>query len=90
MPCEYVSTSVFETFKDKDTLKKALERVRHLWGRFRLIGDTSIDADDEETAGLIKQAYQIEAAKAKAKKQGFFVSEKFNRDTGTIKLTLSR
>jgi hypothetical protein len=83
MACEYESRSVFETFTDRATLEKALDRV----GRagFDRVG-LDIRHDNQGRMNELKQAYQVEAARAALKKKGFFVAE--TKTATGIKLTV--
>lgn len=84
MACEYYSLSVWESFKDRATLEKALARV----GRagFDFVG-LDVRHDNQGRMNELKQAYQVEAARAALKKKGFFVSEK-KQENGKITLTV--
>ncbi len=87
MPCEYLSESQFEEFTDLATLEKALARVGQ---RGYLVEGLRVEALDGPGAmNRLRQAYQVEAAKATAKKKGFFVSETTNPD-GKIVLKIRR
>jgi hypothetical protein len=94
MPCEYDSYSVFETFTDRATLDKALAKVQTEKGfsrtGYRVYQDRSGRLQVEASTvamNALKQAYQVEVARAALKKKGFFVTEKKAED-GKVTLTV--
>lgn len=94
MACEYTSTTAFEVFTDRATLDKALARVRDAGyerAGYRVFNDRSgrlqVEADNQGRMNALKQAYQVEAARAALKKKGLFVTEK-KTENGKILLTV--
>jgi hypothetical protein len=86
MACEYDSYSVFETFTDHETLNRALKRVAGKTTGLYVNG-LRVEGNDRDM-NLLKQSYQVEAARAALKKKGFFVSETLDKNTGKIRLTV--
>ena len=84
MACEYESRSVFERFTDAKILDAAFKRIDRAgyYGR-----GLRVEAESQGKMDALKQAYQVEAAKAALKKKGFFVSEK-KQENGKITLTV--
>jgi hypothetical protein len=85
MACEYESYSVFEQFTDAAILEKAINRMEYR-GDFTRQG-LKVETRNYRDMNALKQAYQVEAARAALKKKGFFVSEK-KQENGKILLTV--
>jgi len=86
MPCTYESRTEWTSFTDKATLQKALDRLdMRTRRRLNVIG-LNVEGEPEDLNAL-RQAYQVEAQKATAKKRGWFVTETRLSD-GKIKLTV--
>jgi hypothetical protein len=86
MACEYTSTSVFEQFTNRAALEKAFDRVGRRGFELAVTG-LAVLADNQGRLNALKQAYQVEAARAALKKKGFFVTEK-KAENGKITLTV--
>lgn len=90
MACEYESYSVFEQFTDRAILDRAFDRLGLGFCNRRFIKDgLTVRAIGGNQAHMdaLKQAYQVEAARAALKKKGFFVTEK-KQENGKILLTV--
>ena len=84
MACEYNSYSVFEEFTDAAILAAAMKRTgTEGLSVYRL----EVQANTAGRMNELKQAYQVEAARAALKKKGFFVTEK-KAENGKITLTV--
>ena len=83
MACEYDSYSVFEQFTDAAILAAAMKRT----GTDGLSVYRLEVQGTAERMNALKQAYQVEAARAALKKKGFFVTEKKAED-GKVTLTV--
>ena len=83
MACEYDSYSVFEQFTDAAILAAAMKRT----GTDGLSVYRLEVQGTAERMNALKQAYQVEAARAALKKKGVFVTEKKAED-GKVTLTV--
>jgi hypothetical protein len=89
MACEYRSRVIFQTFTDAALLKKALDRLPDELRNTLQVDGLTVRTTYNRGLDALKQAYQVEAAKKTAKKQGFFVSEKQD-ENGKIQITARR
>lgn len=71
MACEYYSYSVFEEFTDRAALEKALDRVGRRGFEIAVTG-RAVLADNQGRLNELKQAYQVEAARAALEEKGLF------------------
>jgi hypothetical protein len=89
MACEYQSRVRFQTFTDAALLKKALARLPEELRNTLQVSGLTVRTTWNAALDALKQAYQVEATKKTAKKQGFFVSEKQD-ENGKIQITARR
>ena len=87
MPCTYQSRTVFESFEDSVCLVQAIKSLGADSKRYKLLSGGRVECRNEADLGALKQAYQVERAKAAAKQKGLFVSQT-KLDDGRIKLTI--